>query len=205
MEGTITRIPEGKDYFFIDSDYWCHIRDYNQAPEIGDIVSFSPGSKPDGKKFAKNVKFLRNTESHEKAGENSSNMFNNYKEALANGYFNDSNYLKEELIIYYPLELANKFADRDRNKSATINQYFRHLKSLESIYNISKDFEYIKSKVLEIIPIVNKSYNKERATVSKEFVEFIELNVRLSVENVHNFINGFLPHFQSIIGYYKSR
>jgi CRISPR type III-A-associated protein Csm2 len=190
--GKITRIVDGK-FFFIENDYYCHNSAYKNTPQIGDMVEYEPILK-DGKKAAKNVKFLRKGVS----------QLDEYFEELESGYFKgiEKTNLKPQLIIHYPKLLAEIFQkDENKNKSSQIRKYFDSCRIIEGKYKIKRDFDFVISELLKLIPLMENSRGKKHIT--DEFYDFFERNVEEAVKSPNHFQKGFMAHFESIIGFYK--
>lgn len=130
-------------------------------------------------------------------------LLNDYLNEISKGYFNDKGNLKEDLIIKYPQNLAKEFTKIFTiNKSAQINKFYYEFKKYESILKINKDFDTIKTDLLKIIPLSEKS--KQRNHISSDFNKFLIENLKLATQSENNFIKGFIPHFQSLMGYFKN-
>lgn len=130
-------------------------------------------------------------------------LLNDYLSEISNGYFNDKGNLKEDLIIKYPQSLAKEFTKiYTLNKSAQINKFYYEFKKYESILKINKDFDTIKTDLLKIIPLSEKS--KQRNHISNDFNKFLIENIKLATKSETNFTKGFIPHFQSLMGYFKN-
>jgi len=56
VKGVITRLIPGKDFFFIDKDYFCHFSKVSFEPQIGMEVEYEQAQNRDGKPEARNVK-----------------------------------------------------------------------------------------------------------------------------------------------------
>ena len=190
MEGKITRIVADKGFFFIDNYYWCHKNSYSREPVEGDIVEYQQGEK-DGKKNAQNVTFKRSMP----------NPFTEYLDFLSQGYFVESNYLKENFIIEYPMLLANILVQKG-NKVNQIRNYFGHVVNIAGVYKTNKDFNRVKVELQKLIPTATKSFDKKNITT--EFKDFIIENVKQAIKSEDAFIKGFLPHFECLVNYYPS-
>lgn len=188
MEGKITKV--GANFFFIDKDYWCGFRSYDRKAVEGDLVSYERETLPDGRKRANRVKFI----------ESGPNPFNDYMEFLSKGYFNTNGQLKDEYYVKFPILLASIFQSSiDKNKSNKIYSFFSYVQVLVGQFKIHKNFSLIRGKILDLKPQVNRSY--QRGMVSQEFLDFINANNNLALENEKNFIEGFAKHFECIICY----
>jgi len=192
-KGKITKIIPGK-FFFVDNDYWCSNNQYHNEPAIGDIVEYTPSTKQDGKKFANSVTFVKKGFS----------PLDDYFAELEDGYFkdNEKKNLKPQLIIQYPKQLAEIFQkDNNVNKSSQIRKFFDSCRLIENKFKINKDFECAISELLKLVPLINNA--KEKTHISLDFCEFFEKNIMEATKSEDHFQKGFLPHFESIIGYYK--
>ena len=116
-----------------------------------------------------------------------------------------NNNLKGKFIIDYPQELAKLFQrDSEKNKPTQIRRFYDQCKTkIEGRYRLTGDFEWVKKELLLIIPIVSAA--KKRGNVTDEFFTFMEKNIFEAVKSPGNFIDGFIPHFQSIVGYYNHK
>lgn len=192
MKGKITKIVRDRKFFFIDDEFWCHFNDYEKEPEEGDLVEYDQKVLPNGKKNAENVRFIKK----------GSALPAEYEDEIINGYFNEKGCLKESLIIKYPQQLANLFSlDQKVNKPTQIRKYYDYCKNLEGILKIKNDFSCIVADLYQLIPLTNNAMNK--GNISVAFRDFLEININQAVKSEKNFLEGFIPHFQSLIGYYK--
>lgn len=215
-EGIITKVISDKKFFFIDKDYWCHFNQYtDNNPEVGDSVEYEPEIKPDGKKNALKARLIMkrlNDDSTDNTIQSSvsvSKEINDYLIEFKKGYFDEnleqqnSFCLKKEFIIDFPVVLSKHFTKNPNiNKSSQIRKYFDQCKIIESKFKISNDFNCVISELLQIIPLANSA--KEKKHISPEFFQFLEINIHEATKSKENFTKGFIPHFQSIIGYFKN-
>ena len=214
-EGKITKVVADKGFFFIDNDYWCHVNQYSDKnPEIGDTVEYEPETRADGKKSASQARLIMKRLDDDGSQNSIQNQvsesieISNYLNEFKKGYFNEiqdkdnSFCLKKEFIIDFPQKLAKYFTRNSNiNKSSQIRKYFDQCKTIESKFKISNDFNCAISELLQIIPMANNA--KEKKHISTQFFQFLEININEAAKSKENFTKGFIPHFQSIIGYFK--
>jgi len=214
-EGKITKVVVEKGFFFIDNDYWCHVNQYNDNnPEIGDTVEYEPETRFDGKKNASKARLImkkldgHDTQSSSTTRVSESTGISIYLTEINKGYFNEvlenenEFCLKKEFIIDFPQNLSKYFTKNlNINKSSQIRKYFDQCKLIESKLKISNDFNCAVSELYQIIPLANSA--KEKKHISHEFFQFIEANINEASKSKENFAKGFIPHFQSLIGYFK--
>ncbi|MCK6614898.1 MAG: type III-A CRISPR-associated protein Csm2 [Ignavibacteriaceae bacterium] len=208
-EGKITRIPPGKEFFFIDNDYWCHKTSINFEPQEGDVVAYDKEKQPDGKFRAKRVKLISKGESTistvstggTSVSAFSSSQLREYLDELEQGYFNDAGYLKEDFSIKYPIFLAKLFnTNTDVNKSSQIRGFFDHCIMISGKFKYNRQFEYVKHELSQLDSKITYALN--RKNISQEFCDFFKANLELAKKSDINFKNGFLPHLQALIAYY---
>lgn len=206
MRGKITRIISGRDFFFIDDDYFCHLSKVDFEPKIGAEVEYERGKNKDGKLEAKNVRQIRAVATQNmniRSGE-TDDFFDKYTSELEKGYF-EGKYIRNEFLIEFPMALADNFCRNQMlNKSTQIRKYFDFCRKIEGVFKTKKDFGYVKSELPKLIYHVNSAYNKKPPLISKEFKIFIEKNVDLAIKNENNFQKGFISHFEALIGYSKN-
>ena len=191
-KGTITGIKPD-NCFWVDKFYWCPISRIDFEPKIGDLVSYDIKETEKGKN-AINVKRLKQDFS----------PLDKYFEELESGYFKDNEKmnLKPQLIIQYPKKLAEIFQKNPNiNKSSQIRKYFDSCRLIEGKFYGNNDFDFVISELMKLVPLMNKA--KERNLISQDFYEFFEKNVMEAIKSEDHFKKGFLPHFESVIGYYK--
>lgn len=190
-KGKITRVVLDKGFFFIDDDYWCHIKEYEREPEVGHIVEYQPVTRDDGKKNARNVRFLSKAVT----------MVDEFLKDLKNGYFNEKGYLKPEYQIDYPQKLANFFAGQgDLNKIAQIRKFFDQVRLIQGKFKLKKDFDSLVPELNELLSLLE--YAKNRKHITQEFQNYLSANILEGVKTSKNFEKGFIPHFQALVAYY---
>ena|SRR3990172_8320107 len=190
-KGKITRVLLDKDFFFIDTDYWCHIQDYDRKPEVGHIVEYQPMTRDDGEKNARNVRFLSKAVT----------PVDEFLKDLKNGYFNEKGYLKSEYQVDYPQKLANFFAGQgDQNKIAQIRKFFDQIRLIEGKFKLKKDFDSVVPELNSLLSLLE--YAKNRKHITQEFQDYLSANIQEGVKTSKDFEKGFIPHFQALVAYY---
>lgn len=192
MEGKITRIVADRGFFFIDNDYWCGLRSYDRDPVEGDVVNYERETLPDGKKRANRVRFIKSAP----------NPLTDYLQIIARGYFYEQNYLHEDLIIKYPMLLAELFAQKG-NKVNQVYNFYEQVINISGVYKINKDFRRVRVELQKLISSASKSYDRGNITV--EFKDFISENINQAIKSEDAFVYGFVEHFQCLVNYYPSK
>jgi CRISPR type III-A-associated protein Csm2 len=198
VKGVITRLIPGKDFFFIDKDYFCHFSKVSFEPQIGMEVEYEQAQNRDGKPEARNVKPIGKIV-------NSSDFFSQYLDELSKGYFIEKGFIRKEFILELPKELASLFSKNPAlNKSTQIRKYFDYCRKIEGIFKVKKNFNYVVSELPRLNYHIHNALNKKPPLISKEFCEFVEKNVELAIQSEENFLKGFINHFEAVIGYSKN-
>lgn len=186
-KGIITRVFEERKFFFIDNDYFCRFDKVNFLPSVGDSVVYERSTNNEGKPEAKNVK-------------KSAGFFEQYLEELSNGYFIKDDFIKREFVLEYAKELANEFTKNESvNKPTQIRKYFDYCDKINGIYKVKRNFLYVQAELPKVISHLNNALKK--SLISKDFVTFMEKNVDLAIIEEKNFVKGFIPHFEAVIGF----
>jgi CRISPR-associated protein, Csm2 family len=131
-----------------------------------------------------------------------------YLECLKSGYFDGNDNLKCELLT----SLAEQVA-RDLGKSGItstqLRRFFTQVRSIERKLGQQQDFLALVPQIQCLKPMaanyVGKGNNQWELERRKIFKQFIDLNVELATrdEKGFSFKKGFVPHFESVIAYYK--
>jgi len=208
MEGKIIRVNEAKGFFFIksgDKDVFCHNNSYNDNnPEVGDLVEFDTEQSDKGPRArrARLVQKKLDDDTSTSPVVNVGTLMEEYLAKLSTGYFNSSGYLKNEFIIEYPQKLAKSFTqDKDINKTSQVRKFYDQCKLIEGKFRLTNNFDRTISELLQLLPLANKSKTKKH--ISESFYLFFEKNIYEAVKSESNFKLGFIPHYQSLIGYFE--
>lgn len=186
-KGIITRVFEDRKFFFIDNDYFCRYDRINFLPCVGDNVIYERSTNREGKPEAKNVK-------------KAAGFFDQYLEELSGGYFIKDDFIKKEYVLDYAKELANEFTKNENvNKPTQIRKYFDFCDKINGIYKVKRNFLYVQSELPKVIAHLNNALKK--GLISNDFVKFLEKNIDLAIIEEKNFVKGFIPHFEAVIGF----
>jgi CRISPR-associated protein Csm2 len=138
-------------------------------------------------------------------------LINDYYTELKKGYFTHNGVLKIDYIMLYP-EIIADYLGGDGNKltNTQLRNFYDYVRVAESTYKYSKDAgnttETIKEnliiKIKKLNGMVTYSLGRDNSTVSKEFRQFLLANVE-ACNTVEDVLNGFIPHFEAVVGYFK--
>ncbi len=123
---------------------------------------------------------------------------------LDNGYFNDLGYLRDELIVDQATQVASAFTDHQVT-TGQIRRFYAHLRQAVRRLDTGESFEAVKPAVLEMKPLAADACGRAK-NEGKDFgvlLTFIEANVSQAARAQKNLQQGFLPHFQYVVAYFK--
>jgi len=129
------------------------------------------------------------------------NFWQKYQKDLEDGYLKvveGKKCLKSEFIAEYPQEIAKYLADWNKNKLSQLWKFYDHARRVQdSLRQNNSVWDWGYASLCELQPAVN--YAKERNTVTQEFRDFIDYNVKCISNN--DDLGAFIKHFQSVIAY----
>lgn len=122
---------------------------------------------------------------------------------LKNGYFDQDGFLRSEYVSREKVEPLVQAMCSDRGGLTTrqVRRYFGHCRAIETRLKTSS------AKWLEVWPDVKKldiaaahGAAKHPPKIPALFHDFIRSNVA-SIKSKKDFLKGFLPHFEALIGF----
>jgi len=144
-----------------------------------------------------------------------------YYDELKKGYFTPNGVLKKEFIVAYPEIIADSLTGGKKNTNSNggsnsgmtytqIRNFYDYVRVAESTYRYSKDAgndseenkEKLLIKVKRLDGMVTYALGRDKPSVTEEFRRFILANVE-ACNTVDDVINGFLPHFEAVVAYFK--
>lgn len=198
MKGLVTKVFEDRGYFLIDNDYRCYFDRVNFKPKVFDQVEYEQSKDKNGKPRAERVKLLSISDSS--INKTTQDFFSQYLDELTNGYFIKDDFIKKEYVLEYAKDLANEFTKNENvNKPTQIRKYFDYCDKINGIYKVKRNFLYVQAELPKVIAHLNNALKK--GLISNDFVTFLEKNIELAIIEEKNFVKGFIPHFEAVIGF----
>ncbi len=121
---------------------------------------------------------------------------------LAKGYFDEKGNPLPEIIIDWPQQLARAL-EKESMTSAQLRNFFGELRKIESQLVAGKSFSEVKARIYRLAPLAANAVNKEK--VPPIFKDFIEKNLQVATKDEKSFLQGFLLHFESLVGYFSKK
>lgn len=128
------------------------------------------------------------------------------KQLNATGYFNERGYLRAELRVEDADMVARVLADANVT-SGQLRRFFTMARSLEQRLSYNPNFEALIPDIARFQPLAANLIGREQNFNQRRRLEvlrdFIDLNAQKARENKEAFHKGFVPHFESVIAYFK--
>jgi CRISPR-associated protein Csm2 len=128
------------------------------------------------------------------------------KNYLKTGYFNESDAVKGELLCTTALEVA-KALGRANITYTQIRAFFTAARAIQRTYSSNIKFPQIVPNIERLgflsAYYVGKGKNDYERKDREKLKEFIDSNVLHAKKDAHNFKDGFIPHFEAVMGYFK--
>lgn len=136
-----------------------------------------------------------------------SSVFEKYKSALKDGYFDEEGCMQLDLVAEFPDKIANVFKKTGGVTSTGLRRFYTMSKSIEQKLEGGESFNCLKADLEELkihaANAVGKATQKKDKDGLNLLKEFIELNVDQAIKSPKSFKKGFLTHFQSVVAYFK--
>jgi CRISPR type III-A-associated protein Csm2 len=126
---------------------------------------------------------------------------------LEKGYF-DKEHIRPELITTLAESVAFSLG-KSGVTAAQIQRFFRQARAIERQFDNTRDFLSILPDLLKLkasaANYAGKGNNLWERENREVFKQFIDRNIALATkeENGRSFKKGFIPHFESVVAYYK--
>lgn len=131
-----------------------------------------------------------------------------YLNDLQNGYFGDKAVIRKEFLIKYPDGISKSFSGMTYTQ---IRSFFSSLRNCESAYRYAVegtqgDSSIAEAKLLAKIQalngIVTYAASKQSSNVPENFRKFMISNIEVC-KNARDVLEGFIPHYESVLGYFR--
>jgi CRISPR type III-A-associated protein Csm2 len=127
-------------------------------------------------------------------------------ELVETGYFNDGGHLRAELRVEHAQLVAQVLAGASVT-SGQLRRFFTMARSLEHRLSFSHSFDAIIPDIARFQPLVANIIGSAQSEGQRRDLEvlrdFIDTNAQKARENEKAFHKGFVPHFESVIAYFK--
>lgn len=132
--------------------------------------------------------------------------FGTYLQRLSeSGYFNQEGYLRSELRVE-DAEMVARVLAAANVSSAQLRRFFTMARSLEQRLNAGQKFDSIIPEIASLQPFAAAVIGREQNPAQRDRLvvlrDFIDTNAQLGRQDVKAYLEGFLPHFESVMAYF---
>ena len=124
---------------------------------------------------------------------------------LESGYFDDRGNIKCELLTQTAEQVAKSLGYAGITFTQ-LRRFFAQVRSIERELG-QKDFSGLAPQIQGLKPMaanyVGRGSNQWERERREVFKHFIDHNVELAMRDKDSFKKGFVPHFESVVSYYK--
>lgn len=118
------------------------------------------------------------------------------------GYFDTDSQIRREYLVDSARLVARVLNGNGRGLSGSqLNNFYRPLRLLASSHGRRQDWPLVRRKVQQLYAQVN--YAAERDSKLEPFKEFINANAEQAEKSEKHFREGFMMHFECIVGFSK--
>lgn len=119
---------------------------------------------------------------------------------LKNGYFDNNNCLREELLTSSAENIARIFTEAyPKMQNHQLRRFYQHIRAADNKLTMTGDWPCVNVDVKKLASFAAEAKGKNK--VPDVFNEFIKKNVDC-VDSEHSFQKGFLEHFQAVVAYF---
>ncbi len=121
---------------------------------------------------------------------------------LQRGYFDDKGNLLPQVIQEWAKAVADGLSNSKpiMTTSQLRGAFFSEVRRLEKKLNVTKDFDALRPELLKLS--VYAADRKKKKKIPILFEEFINANLRWASRGEKDFREGFVNHFECVVGYY---
>lgn len=119
----------------------------------------------------------------------------------ATGYFDKQGDLRREFVQRKYLDPEARQMASDGLTSTQMRRFFQHCRGIESqIKSGQATWDHLAAAFDKMDSVAENSLSRPKDSIPRSFYEFIKTNVA-AVKTQKDFIEGFLPHFEALVGF----
>ena len=119
---------------------------------------------------------------------------------LAQGYFDANGYIHPQVVVDWPRDIARKLNEAHLETSQ-LRKFFSEARHIEGQLNAGKEFAALRGRILKLDAYAADALKKNNAPPL--FKQFIEQNLKWAADNKKSFLDGFIPHFENVVAYFR--
>ncbi len=122
---------------------------------------------------------------------------------LQKGYFDEKGHIWPSLLLEDADAVATRLGQQGRLSSTQLRNAFNKVRLIERRLDAQGDYEALVAQLAAMPALAALAV--ARGNAPEAFKEFIDRNVELAMRDETSFRKGLIPHFQSVICYFKYR
>ena len=121
---------------------------------------------------------------------------------LQKGYFDEKGNILPEAVIDWPKDIALKL-DQNKMQTAQLRKFFSEARHIEGQLKTGKTFDSMRGRILKLDTYAADAQKKGNAPLL--FKQYIEQNLKWAARDQKSYLEGFVPHFESVVGYFPKK
>lgn len=122
---------------------------------------------------------------------------------LAQGYFDRQGHLLPQVVVDWPRGIATALAEA-RLQTAQLRRFFEEARRIETQLQAGAEFAALRSsRILKMDGYAADAVTKDKAPPL--FRQFIGQNLKWASQDRKSFLEGFIPHFESVVAYFPRK
>lgn len=121
---------------------------------------------------------------------------------LEKGYFDSGGNILPQAVVDWPRAIASSL-DSGGLKTAQLRKFFDEARHVQGQLDAGTDFAALRGRILKLDAYAADAVKKGNAPPL--FKQFIQQNLRWASKDEESFLEGFIPHFESVVAYFPKK
>lgn len=121
---------------------------------------------------------------------------------LARGYFDTAGNILPQTVVDWPRAIAANLASAGL-QTAQLRKFFSEARLIEGQLRAGADFAALRGRMLKLDAYAADAVKKGNAPPL--FRQFIQQNLKWASTDTKSFLEGFIPHFESVVAYFPKK
>jgi CRISPR type III-A-associated protein Csm2 len=123
---------------------------------------------------------------------------------LVQGYFDEKGNILPQVVKDWAYEIALRLDQEPPGMNASqLRKFFNEARHIQGQMQAGKSFDSLRGRVLKLDAYAADALKK--GNVPQLFKRFIEENLKWAVKDRKNYLEGFVPHFESVVAYFPRK
>ena len=121
---------------------------------------------------------------------------------LQKGYFDSGGNILPQVVVDWPKAIAANL-DSGGLRATQLRKFFKEARLTQGQLVAGTDFAALRGRILKLDAYAADAVKKKNAPPL--FKQFVQQNLRWASRDEKSFLEGFIPHFESIVGYFPKK